>query len=89
MMMMLPSFGRQCSRGKFLTRSFLSTRRSVWHAGYENAKEAEQIAQRLRKLLKDTPSEKKATKSTEDEVQALRVQYEKITGESFDDSTEG
>ena len=54
-------------------------RRDVWHAGFENSKEAKDIALEIERLL--------ALKTDIDErLQKLQQEYEKITGEPYDAS---
>jgi len=73
------------------------SRREVWNASYEQAKEADAIAQRLKELLatstKMQPAglhehNKKAEASREGEVQELRAKYQELTGELFDNADE-
>jgi DNA anti-recombination protein RmuC len=49
----------------------------VWHAGFENSKEAREIAQEIERLL--------AQKEDIDErLKKLQQEYEKVTGEPYD-----
>ena len=61
-------------------------RRSVWHAGYENAKESKEIEGRLKELLAVKETDKSASQSTgrAKEIQSLREEYEIITGEPYE-----
>ncbi len=73
---MLPS-------SRFLSLSRFTSRRCVWHAGFENAKEAQQLALQIEKLLMEA-AQGAATASTEEPLRALQQQYERITGERYE-----
>ena len=56
----------------------LVAQRGVWHAGYENAKEADDIAKEIDKLL----LEKKNIDN--ERLKKLQEEYERLTGEKYD-----
>lgn len=56
----------------------LIAQRGVWHAGYEHAKEAQEIAKAIEKLLTDEKN------TVPDRLEKLQQEYEKLTGEKYD-----
>lgn len=52
-------------------------RRSVWHAGFENSKEANEIAVEIERLLAQK-------KDIDERLKKLQQEYENETGEQYD-----
>lgn len=58
-------------------KALLVTRRCVWHAGFENSKEAIEIAAEIDKLLEQM-------KGLSERLERLQQEYENVTGEPYD-----
>lgn len=76
-------------------RSRLPVRRTlVWHAGFEQSKEAQKIAREIQameaqKKHSDDKILSHITAKQEQRLAELKNEYEKITGEPYDDSESG
>lgn len=60
----------------------ISSRRHVWHAGFENAKEAQELAAQIDKLLTQPRA------GPEERLRLLQQEYELITGERYEPGRE-
>jgi len=88
MLTLLRQCGVSASRYHGCSVSLLKNqRRSVWHAGFETAKEAKELVAAIDKLLLSqqtaTPS---AFAKTKQSLQSLLHEYEELTGELFDEN---
>lgn len=68
----------------------------VWHAGYEQSREAQEIAQQIQKLCWKLSSTTTTTRNNDDapnndkssmqeQIGKLKQEYKKITGEAYDE----
>ena len=73
-----------CNQSSRLLTRADRQRRMVWHAGFEHSREASAIAQQIHKLTTAAipQSEDQTTRQI---VAKLKKEYEKLTGEPFDD----
>lgn len=72
-------------------RHLLPRRRQVWHAGYEQAKEAQQLATRMDQLLLLQTQHKQLQQEEHQQKQweTLQHEYWQLTGEQYEPYTQG
>ena len=67
-------------------RPLIQQRASVWHAGFEHEKEAQDLKKQIQRLQTNGNN---TTKEDTTLVQQLIIDYEEVTGEKYDDDASG
>jgi len=86
--MLSSSRQRLCKLLHTITRNTTSSRRHVWHAGFEMAKEAQQVINDLKLLQTQLQQPHRTDRETEEQLRTLQEKYHQLTGEWYSEDDE-
>ena len=71
-----------------ITNTTTGSRRHVWHAGFEMAKEAQQVLNDLKLLQTQLQQQHSTDRETEEQLRPLQEKYHQLTGEWYSEDYE-